>query len=47
LHANDQGRLAEARDLLAQAFVIAEEPVAPGPLILDIIDENSKAGGAG
>jgi len=37
IHANDPGRLQQARRRLAQAFTIGPQPVAPPPLIYQVI----------
>jgi thymidine phosphorylase len=37
IHANDDGRLAEARPLLGDAFKIGAGPLLPQPLIGEII----------
>ncbi len=37
VHANDEGRLAQAQARLAQAFTIGPQPVAPPPLIYQIL----------
>ncbi len=37
IHASDEGRLAEARELLGHAFVIADAPPAPRPLVIERI----------
>ncbi len=37
LHASDQGKLAEARALLDEAFTVSDEDVTPEPLIKEVI----------
>lgn len=39
IHANDEARLAAAKDLLSQAFVFASSPVTPPPLILETVED--------
>jgi pyrimidine-nucleoside phosphorylase len=43
IHANDEGKLKEARKLLESAFVISTEAIPPPPLITDmVLPEDSK-----